>query len=500
MEQTASTQTRTTIGQGIAPYAGPLSVAGMALVALIAARYGTQGDLSHMWEPTRAVADLRFGEIYPPGTPGTSMTGWIALVLAPYMATRGWLGDVEGFTFAGLLALPLVLLSVRYTMRALWPTCSVALAWLVGFMALILPTTWAVWVNYYHPQDLAAVGLVVFGIGLAAKQRWGWAGVVLGVAVMTRQWAILAALPMAGLSGKNIWKFALGGAATCAALLAPLVLMGGNEDWFTALSASDARSTGNTLFGKFRLDMEIGAARQGPEGSNSNWFSLLTRVLPVLLAAGLGLLAFFRKLGPASSIPAASLLVPLATSGLALRMVFEGSDYPYYWAPFGILVLLMVPYAKQAWYAAIAIGTFPWLVEWLLPERFVDVQRYSRISLVLLYALIVVITPWLLLWVGRDSEASSVLPEATNDANVETGVIDANPNHVRVAWLASGACCLVALGLLLTSVVPLGAAQQFQTRRGVDRVTQEQMSETLKQQEDEKTRGGPGQSLGSAAP
>lgn len=490
-----NSNSKTRTGRVVDRFAGPLAVAGTALVALVAARYGTQGDLSHMWKPTQAFADLRWDEIYPSGTPATSMTGWIVLVLVPYVATRSWLGDVEGFVFAGLLALPLVLFSMRWTVRVLWPTCSVALAWGIAFVSLVLPTTWAVWFNYYHPQDLAAVGVIVFGMGLAVRQRWGWAGVVFGIAVMTRQWAILAALPVAGLAGKQIWKFAVGGAAACVILLAPVMLSGGNEDWLVAISAGDTRSAGNTLFGKFRLDMEINAAQetslnqlargaQDIKGSNSNWFSHTTRVLPVLFAAGLGVVMFLRRLRDTSAAVSSSLglsnsalIVSLAVSGLAFRMIFEGSDYPYYWVPFGILLLLMVPYVRGSWVAAIAVGTFPWVVEWLLPERFVDVQAYTRMVLVMMYSLIVVALPWLLLRMGREANIS---PEDKHHVDSVTG----NARGVKssrewIAWLSSGVVCIFVVCMLLTSTVPFGAAREYGERKQFNSSVKQQIEKEL---------------------
>jgi glycosyl transferase family 87 len=136
---------------------------------------------------------------------------------------------------AGLLA---VFLAVTMIQRGrpwmLWALLAAA--------CLINPLTYQA-AFYGHPEESLAAALVVGAVIAAGRGKWLIGGLMLGAAVATKQWALLAVLPtlIAAPAGTRV-RVAL----TCAALAATLILpmAAGNPERFRAaqerVSVTDA--------------------------------------------------------------------------------------------------------------------------------------------------------------------------------------------------------------------------------------------------------------------
>ena len=97
--------------------------------------------------------------------------------------------------------------------------------------------------EYGHPEELLGAVLCVVAVLAAAKDRPVWAGVLLGLAVANKEWAVLATGPvLVALPGRRMRSLAAAG-ATAGLLLAPFVLAGG-----VVSQARGAASTTGTIF------------------------------------------------------------------------------------------------------------------------------------------------------------------------------------------------------------------------------------------------------------
>jgi hypothetical protein len=338
-------------------WAGALAMLATAVAMFVVARHAHNIDFEHMYRPVKALLDGNWQGLYPSNTAGTSPTGWVLLTAIPTFIFSQFVGVSEAFTLANLLVLPGLLFASRFTAKALWPHLSNTHAWGLAAATVWLPSTLATYMNAYHPQDLAATVLIIAGIGLIAKRQWWWAGIVFGLAIMTRQWALLGLLPALGFSGKNIWKVCAAAGIVGVALTAPVLIVGGNEGWLTAFSAKSAAPVGDTVLGRFRYEAT------SPKGGNADQdiVFFLARLAPLVVAFGLGVVAWVRR----QTRP--ELLVGFVVSGLALRMVFETANYLYYWVPFAALFVLLVPYKKAAWLAVGVFAFVPWALDSVYP-------------------------------------------------------------------------------------------------------------------------------------
>jgi hypothetical protein len=361
-----------------------------------------------------------WGRVFPVETGATSMTAWLVLVGVPFSVARLFLATDVAWIVAGSLASwPLLVGGVRYASRVLYPQMSVARAWGLAALSLLLPTTLACWFEYYHPQDLAAVGLVFFAFGLAAKHHWGWAGVLFGFAVLTRQWALLIALAIVPLMGgwRNVVRFGAAGALVTAGGLLPFVVTG-NEGLWTALSASLTVGSYETIMGRLLKSTE----------ENADLVATLVRFLPLaatLVMAGVVWVKGWRG---------THLFLPLAASVIALRLLFESAPYLYYWAPLPIF-LLGVGGARR-WLtvvggAGLSLGA--WAVPTLLRAGEADFAIFAGIGISLSLAALL-LAWWPIISVEAGDKASSASP----------GGVSSSP---RWAWLGAGAAaCLLFVG------------------------------------------------------
>ena len=132
------------------------------------------------------VHDPAFGtDVGECGSPRRLANGDLGPPLHPWYGAQGLLGVVSWLVLAvgGLVLL-----------RAADADTPARSAALLALLA-ILPAASSAIVQLFHPQDMVSLGLALFAMAQVLRRRWLGAGVLLGAAVVTKQYAVLFLLP-----------------------------------------------------------------------------------------------------------------------------------------------------------------------------------------------------------------------------------------------------------------------------------------------------------------
>jgi hypothetical protein len=258
--------------------------------------------------------------------PGYS--GFTVTVGAPAALITGALGGIETMVFRltaapGLLALAAVGVAVAGPVRAAgnraWPVFLLAAAG----GALTLQT-----LTYGHPEDLLAAACAVGAVLAARSERVGWASVLIVVAVVAKQWAVLAILPAALAAPRAGWRIAVAGTGGTLALLALQTQLGGAAHG--AITSTGQLFHPHQVFWPFGIPAtpEFVAAghgtRMGPE-----WLAPLTR--PLIVGSGIALAAaWWLRGGAARNRDDALGILALA---FLLRCMLDPWNLVYYHLP-----------------------------------------------------------------------------------------------------------------------------------------------------------------------
>jgi hypothetical protein len=224
-------------------------------------------------------------------------------------------------------------------------------------MTLVLmacvPAVWMPLVEFFHPQDIVAMGLALCGLACARRSWWVWAGVFLGLAIVTQQFALLVFAPLLMVAPPNRrLTFVKATIATAACVVVPFVALAGRRAIRGVLLGSGS-SPGHG--GSWLWELHL----------HGTPLLLASRVLPIVIAMALGRAAT-RRLGSAALEPVP--LISLIAISLSLRLVFEQNFMGYYLMPLAVsLVLLDVVSGRVrgqlvAWLAALtlAFNPIPW--------------------------------------------------------------------------------------------------------------------------------------------
>ena len=169
----------------------PLALAAL-LSAWLASRINAIGDWdSDSWPAVHALASGNLGE-YLSSTP--MMGSFATLVQAPFVAISG-AESLDAYRWAafpcllaaGLLGLYLAAIAARRG-------AGVAARAIIAIVCLLNPLTFEALSNG-HPEELLTAALAVAAVASAAENRPWRTGVLLGLAVASKQWAIIAILP-----------------------------------------------------------------------------------------------------------------------------------------------------------------------------------------------------------------------------------------------------------------------------------------------------------------
>ena len=232
-----------------------------------------------------------------------------AIVPTMRLGFLGWL-----VLMAGLVAL----LRTSGRGRCRWePTVLILVAW-VPVIAMPLQ-------EFFHPEDLMAMGFSLGCLACVRRGLWFWAGVLIGLAIASQQFALLFLAPLMMVPSWNR-RFRLVGAAigTVAVIVVPLIVITSGGVTRAVTGAAATPSAGRTVLSAMHL--------HGPV------LFALSRVLPIVLALALAAWAV-RRFGQTVVEPL--LLVSLIATSLTFRLVFEVNLYGYYFMAVALLLIVL---------------------------------------------------------------------------------------------------------------------------------------------------------------
>ncbi len=264
-----------------------------------------------------------------------SMAGWAlksdAIIPTLRVAYLGWI-----LLLAGVVAV------LRVTGRGLcgWePTAVVIVA--------CLPPVWMSIEEYFHPQDLMAMGFALGAVACAIRSRWILGGILIALAVLTQQFTLLVAIPLLVVApGRHRVRFAAVAFVSAMVVILPILgLTAGKAARFIFLGTGDASGQGGTVVWELHLHGAL--------------LVLVSRVLPLLVSLILSVLVL-RRVGPAALQP--KVLLPLVALSLSLRLVFEQNVFGYYYMALSVALILVevvrgrIRESVVAWFALILLA------------------------------------------------------------------------------------------------------------------------------------------------
>lgn len=214
-------------------------------------------------------------------------------------------------------------------------------------LLVIVPAASSAIVQLFHPQDLTSLGLAAGGLALVLRRRWLLAGIVLGAAFLTKQFAVLAFVPALAAvpDGRARARLVLPAAAVTGAGLLPFL-------------AVAPRATLENLSGIGAGGAVAGATLVSILHASSTVQSAVARDFPVAFAVVVTVWARRRLRAP---IAAAGPFLGLVLACLACRLVFESVIFPYYLLAASVAFLVLdlatrrLPDRALAWIAVTAV-------------------------------------------------------------------------------------------------------------------------------------------------
>ncbi len=228
--------------------------------------------------------------------------------------------------------------------------------------------------SWGHPEELLAGALCVLAVLLAWQRRSTAAGVVLGLSLATRPWALLVVLVVLAVAQERRLRLVLVAAATAAILLGPMLVGDPSRFWHMAQADGIASNTVTPPDIWWQYGREAGILIT-PHGEGT-MFTVPAWVWAVArpLVLGLGVLlagGYWRsrrslagsRHGLTMSAGDLSTALHLVALVLLVRCMFDPNDYSYYHAPF--LIALSAAGAVGSGrlpYAAIVSAAALWIL------------------------------------------------------------------------------------------------------------------------------------------
>jgi len=271
------------------------------------------------------------------------MGAFSILLRVPFAAlAESELGRYRMGVFACLLVMGLLAAYLAYTMASRGRSW---MAWTVIPAGLLVnPLTYQT-LYYGHPEEGLAAALSVAAVLAAARRHVLLAAALLGCAIATKQWAVLAVLPVliAAPSGGRVRLAALGAAVTLV-FTVPMVI-GDADRFFAAQRAVGVEvdmqysvTSANVWWPFSSESFGVVQTASGPERTSQyslpQPFAIISRVLVAVLGFGLALLYARRR---RDAVPE-DVLVLLALAFL-LRCMFDPLSYSYHHLPFLVALI-----------------------------------------------------------------------------------------------------------------------------------------------------------------
>jgi hypothetical protein len=323
------------------------------------------GDyIDEAWRSYQTLADGGFGEFLGRAP---AYTGFVTLVGAPLtLLVEHVLGGVDAHNHGlallfRLTALPgVVALAVLGALLGARARAAVpGRGWLlVVALGAGSPIAYQA-LMYGHPEDVLAAALSVLGVLAARRGRPVVAGVVLALAIVSKQWAVLAVLPaMLAADGRALRIGAIAGAGA-AAVFVPLLLL-------TPAAQHASLVTSGVLFHPQQVwwpfgvpaDAAFTAAGHG-EVTAPAWLMPITHPLIVALAFPLAGLWWWRTRGAARNRDDAFALLALL---FLERCALDPWNLVYYQLPLVLSLLAWEAHRRQAFpVLTLAVTAATWI-------------------------------------------------------------------------------------------------------------------------------------------
>ena len=247
---------------------------------LLVARWGLHDWRTGDWgtEAKAAVDALRHGHLRSFFTLAPAYGGSFVL-RAPFIAVPTLWGGGELATFRAAAAPCLAALGVLGVwlfarLRSLGRAPSAC--WVALLLCVANPVSISA-LQMGHAEELLASALSIGAVLAAMRGRWAWAAVLLGMAVATKQWAVVAAGPVVlALPGRRVSALLVAG-GVLAVVLAPLELGSGGS--FGSAIAGAARAP--AIFSPFQVWWFLGHVEVGAGGHHApiGWVSAIAHPL-----------------------------------------------------------------------------------------------------------------------------------------------------------------------------------------------------------------------------
>jgi hypothetical protein len=302
-------------------------------------RFGSAGD--YPMDAERSVNALSQGHLHDAVTHQPLM-GPLSIVLrAPFVTLARFAGAGEPGAYRTGAAVCVVFAAALGVSLALSRLdSSFAQAAVLVVVTVLNPASIAA-VHYGHPEEVLAAALSVGAVALALRDRELAAAIALGLAIASKQWAILAVAPtlLALPSGKRLRLLCISGVIAAGATLPLLaadpagfgnvsrgavnggVLVTRSTWWFFA-AAQD----------KVRLQLPAGDPTGFTLYRLPSWLGQVTHPLIVGLAVPLSIVVYWRNRTREAALPLIAIL-------FLLRCALDPMDNAYYHAPL-LLALL----------------------------------------------------------------------------------------------------------------------------------------------------------------
>jgi hypothetical protein len=203
--------------------------------------------------------------------------------------------------------------------------------------------------EYFHPQDLAAMGLVLAGIACVRRGWWVWAGVFLGLAFTAQQFALLAIAPLLVIAPRDrVTRFVGAAVASVLGIVVPLTVLVSTKAISIALIGSGDSSAANTLLGMLH-----------PQG---RLVLVLSRLAPIVLAM---LTARWSSKRIGSAILEPLPLIALMATSLSYRLIFEVNLWGYYFMAVAVILVILdvirgrIRVLLLVWLALVVVAFYP---------------------------------------------------------------------------------------------------------------------------------------------
>jgi hypothetical protein len=344
-----------------------LAAVGIAVACLLVLRsaLGMADGLDYFTDAAFPIDALARGDLRAFAANPALMGDFSLFLRAPFV----WLvfdQDLSVVYLAGalpcLVALVALALYLRRRMLALGRPAAAVL--LVSLLAVVNPGTFRA-LHWGHPEELLTAALCVGAIIAATRGRGLLAGVLLGLAVATKQWAVIAIIPTLLAAPRQRLRLGLVAGALAVAIALPAMLLQPQAVVGTHTAIVQAQPVAGPAnvwwpFSTPRTAAERKAGAPGFAAKIPTWIGTVSHPLIVLLGIPLGWL-FWRRRGQFAAHDVLGLFALL----MLLRCLLDPWNNDYYHAPLLLSLLAWEALGRDGWprltlFAGAALAlTFP---------------------------------------------------------------------------------------------------------------------------------------------